>query len=386
MEERVSGKREWKRAYAFDDISLAPSAVTVDPHDVDISTCVAGLHLDIPFLASAMDGVVDARFAVALSELGGLAVVNSEGLCSRYENPDAAIQRIADAPHESAVEVIREVYREPFRAKLLARTMEQIREKGARIALSATPKRAREVLGMAEVFSVDLFVIQATVVSARHKTSLGEPLDLAELLAGTDLVTIVGNCVTYEAALELMQTGAQGILVGVGPGAACTTRRVLGVGVPQVTAITDVAAARDDFLENTGRRVSVIADGGMRCGGDIAKAIACGADAVMLGSPFAATREAAGKGYNWGMATADPALPRGTRVKMARDITLRQLISGPATSDEGTENLAGALRLAMAMCGATDIEQMQHARAVIAPSINAEGKREQREQGVGMGR
>jgi len=386
MRETVGRNKEWRRAYAFDDISLVPSAVTVDPRDLDISTGLGSLGLEIPFLASAMDGVVNVGFAVALSQLGGLAVLNGEGVSSRYENPDEVVQRIADAPKEKVVDVIREIYRQPFRPELLARTLKHIKAQGEKVAVSATPKLARQILQIAQELSLDLFVVQATIVTARHKTSSGEPLDLADLLRGAEMPTAVGNCVTYEAALELMQTGAQGVLVGVGPGAACTTRRVLGVGVPQVTAIIDVAAARDDFFANTGRRVSVIADGGMRSGGDIAKAIACGADAVMLGSPFAATREAAGKGYNWGMATADPLLPRGTRVRMARDITLNQLIFGPAATDEGTENLAGALRLAMAVCGATDIEQMQHAQAVIAPSIGAEGKREQREQGVGMGK
>lgn len=386
MKEPVGGKRQWERAYAFNDISLVPSAVTVDPHDVDISTDVGGLHLDIPFLASAMDGVVDVGFAVALSELGGLAVLNSEGLSSRYEDPAEPIQRIADASRESVVDVIREVYRQPFSTELLARTIQEVKDNGARIAVSATPKLAAQVQSIAEEMSVDLFVIQATIVTARHKTSSGTPLDLSELLGNSELPTIIGNCVTYEAALELMETGAQGVLVGVGPGAACTTRRVLGVGVPQVTAICAVASARDDFLENTGRRVAVIADGGMRCGGDIAKAIVCGADAVMLGSPFAATQEAAGRGFNWGMATADPGLPRGTRVKMGKDIPLHRLIFGPAGTDEGTENLAGALRLSMAVCGATEIEQMQQAQAVIAPSLDAEGKRDQREQGVGMGK
>ena len=386
MRERVGGKKEWRRAYAFDDISLVPSAVTIDPDDVDISSVIGGIRLDIPFIAAAMDGVVDVKLAVALSELGGIAVLNSEGLNSRYEDPSEVIRRIAEAPRESAVDVIREAYRKPFNPDLLGKRIEEIKSLGARIAVSATPKLARQVLDIVEKLSVDLFVIQATVVSARHKTSSGKPLDLAELLKSTEVPTVVGNCVSYEAALELMQTGVQGILVGVGPGAACTTRRVLGIGVPQVTAIADAAAARDEFLENTGRRVAVIADGGMRCGGDIAKAFVSGADAVMLGSVFASTHEAAGQGYNWGMATADPMLPRGTRVKMARDISLRQLILGPATNDEGTDNLAGALRLAMAACGAADVEQMQQVTAVIAPSIGAEGKRDQREQGVGMGK
>jgi len=386
MKERIGREREWRSAYAFDDISLVPSAVTIDPHDVDISTELGGLRLEVPFLAAAMDGVTDAGFAVALSELGALAVLNGDGLASRYEHPAEIVRRIADAPRGSVVEVIREAYRAPFRAELLAEQIKSVKAKGAKVAVSATPKSCRDIRRIAEELSVELFVIQATVVTARHRSSSTEPLDLAEVVRETELPTIIGNCVTYEAALELMQTGAQGVLVGVGPGAACTTRRVLGIGVPQVTAILDVAAARDDFYENTGRRVSVIADGGMRCGGDIAKAVVCGADAVMLGSPFAATREAAGRGYNWGMATSDPNLPRGTRVKMGKGLSLRQLIFGPAATDEGTENLAGALRLSMAVCGATGIEQMQLAQAVIAPSIGAEGKRDQREQGVGMGK
>jgi len=375
--------RKSRRTYGFDDVALVPSAVTLDPEDVDLSCDLAGLHLDIPVLASAMDAVVDPRSAAVLSGLGGLAVFHLQGLPCRYQDPSPVLERIVSASAEEAVAVLQEAYREPVKDDLMLRRIEELRKLGAKVAVSPTPafaEHAAEVIGPGKI---DLLAVLSTVTTARHISSHYQPTDFAGLSKRVQAPVIVGNCVSYEGALDLMRAGADGVLVGVGPGAACTTRRVLGIGVPQVTAAVDCAAARDDYLRESGRRVPVILDGGMRVGSDIAKAFAAGADAVMIGSPLAMAEEAPGRGYHWGMATSDPRLPRGTRVHVGIAGPMKEILLGPASKDDGTMNLMGALRLAMACCGAHTIQEMHKAEIVVAPAMPTEGKAQQRAQGVG---
>lgn len=378
--------RAARRAYGLDEVALVPSPVQIDPEDVDLSVRLGHITLQLPVLASAMDSVVDVKVAVELGKLGGLGVLHLEGLQTRYEDPSGPLEEIASASPEEAVDVIRKVYREPIKEELVARRIEEIKREGVPAAVSVTPANADWLGRLAIEAGADVIVVQSTVTTARFVSSRRPGLDLERFCRGSPVPVVVGNCVTYEAAKELMMAGADAILVGVGPGAACTTRRVLGIGVPQATAIADCAAAREDWLRESGKYVLVIADGGMRTGGDISKAIACGADAVMLGSPIAAASEAPGRGYHWGMAAPHPDLPRGTRIKVGQRGTLREILLGPAKSDDGTTNLMGALRLAMASCGARNIREMQKAEVVIAPAFEVEGKKEQREQGVGMGK
>lgn len=381
----IGRNREARRAYGFDEIALVPGAVTVDPVDVDVSTRIGNLEFSAPILASAMDGAVNVDLAVELSRLGGLAVLNLDGLQTRYEHPEEAIQRIIEAPAAEAVATIQRVYSRPVMPDLAAERVATAKHLGARIAVSVTPASARKLATVAVEAGADALVLQSTVTTAKHLSSRYESFSIRELCESIPVPVIVGNCVTYEAGLALMKEGVEGLLVGVGPGAACTTRRVLGLGVPQVTAIADVAAAREDFLRESGKRVSVIADGGMRTGGDIAKAIASGADGIMIGSPIAAAAEAPGKGHHWGMATSDSSLPRGTLIKVGTIGTLEQILFGPAAKDDGTLNLLGALRNAMGCCGARDIMEMQRCEIVIAPALPTEGKKQQTEQKVGMG-
>jgi IMP dehydrogenase len=378
--------RKSRRTYGFDDVALVPSAVTLDPEDVDLSCDMAGIHLHLPVLASAMDAVVDPRSAAVLSGLGGLAVFHLQGLPCRYQDPSPVLERIVSAPAEEAVAVLQEAYREPVKDDLMLRRIEELRKLGAKVAVSPTPafaEHAAEVIGPGKI---DLLAVLSTVTTARHISSHYQPPDFAGLSKRVQAPVIVGNCVSYEGALDLMRAGADGVLVGVGPGAACTTRRVLGIGVPQVTAAVDCAAARDDYLRESGRRVPVILDGGMRVGSDIAKAFAAGADAVMIGSPLAMAEEAPGRGYHWGMATSDPRLPRGTRVHVGIAGPMKEILLGPASKDDGTMNLMGALRLAMACCGARTIQEMHKAEIVVAPAMPTEGKAQQRAQGLGGAR
>ena len=347
---------------------------------------MAGIHLHLPVLASAMDAVVDPRSAAVLSGLGGLAVFHLQGLPCRYQDPSPVLERIVSAPAEEAVAVLQEAYREPVKDDLMLRRIEELRKLGAKVAVSPTPafaEHAAEVIGPGKI---DLLAVLSTVTTARHISSHYQPPDFAGLSKRVQAPVIVGNCVSYEGALDLMRAGADGVLVGVGPGAACTTRRVLGIGVPQVTAAVDCAAARDDYLRESGRRVPVILDGGMRVGSDIAKAFAAGADAVMIGSPLAMAEEAPGRGYHWGMATSDPRLPRGTRVHVGIAGPMKEILLGPASKDDGTMNLMGALRLAMACCGARTIQEMHKAEIVVAPAMPTEGKAQQRAQGLGGAR
>jgi IMP dehydrogenase len=378
------GKRG-RRAYGLDDIAIVPSRRTRDPGDVDLSWELNGLTLDLPLLASAMDGVVSPRTAGIIGQLGGLAVLNLEGIQTRYEEPDAELERIAALPPEEATRGLQEVYTKPVRSDLVAERIREIKAQGVVAAGSLTPQRVRDHYEVALEAGLDVMVIQGTVVSAEHVSSVAEPLDLKRFIRELPIPTIVGGCASYQAALHLMRTGAVGVLVGVGPGAACTTRQVIGVGVPQATAIADAAGARMQHLMDTGRYVNVIADGGMAYAGDLAKAIACGADACMIGSPLAKAAEAPGRGNHWGMATFHPELPRGTRVATSTIGTLEEIIAGPAHENDGTLNLMGGLRTAMATSGYDSVQSFQKCEVMVAPALKTEGKKLQQDQRVGMG-
>jgi IMP dehydrogenase len=385
MEVEIGRGKKGRRAYGFDDIAIVPSRRTRDVDDVDISWKLGPHTLPLPCLASAMDGVVSPAFAVEMGRLGGLAVLNLEGLWTRYEDADAQLQRIASLPKETATRTMQEIYQEPIKDELVARRVKEIKDGGVLAAASLTPQRVEEHYRAALDAGLDVLVVQGTVVSAEHVSSKVEPLNLKQFIAGCPVPVIVGGVASYATTLHLMRTGAVGVLVGVGPGHACTTRGVLGIGVPQATAIADAAAARVQHLLETGQYCNVIADGGMRTGGDIAKAVALGADAVMIGSPLSAAAEAPGRGYHWGMATFHPELPRGTRVKAGVKGTLREILAGPAHENDGTLNLFGALRTSMATCGYDSIGSFQKAEVMVAPALMTEGKKLQREQDVGMG-
>jgi IMP dehydrogenase len=374
-----------RRAYGFDDIAIVPSRRTRDPDDIDISWDLDAYHFELPLLASAMDGVVSPRIAVELGRLGGLGVLNLEGLWTRYEDPDPVYAEIAGLPDAEATKRMQELYAEPIKPELIGQRVSEIKEGGVVAAASLTPQRVARYHTFALEAGLDILVIQGTVVSAEHVSSTSEPLNLKTFIAHYDLPVIVGGCASYATALHLMRTGAAGILVGVGPGAACTTRGVLGIGVPMATALADAAGARIRHLEETGRYVQVIADGGMRTGGDVAKAVACGADAVMIGSPLARAVEAPGRGHHWGMATFHPDLPRGTRVKTSPLGTLKEILLGPAPVNDGSMNLFGGLRTSMATTGYQTVKEFQKAEVMVAPALQTEGKSFQRSQGVGMG-
>ncbi|MGH7777093.1 MAG: GuaB3 family IMP dehydrogenase-related protein [Candidatus Dormibacterales bacterium] len=378
--------RRARRAYGYDEIALVPGGVTINPEEVDIAFRLGRLELPIPFLGAAMDGVVDAGFAVEMGRLGGLAVLNLDGLQTRYLEPGPVIRRIVGADRAEVNAVLREAYLEPVRPELIKERIRAVKAAGVPCAVSTVPSRAQERARAVEEAGADLLVVQGTVLTARHLSRSYHQLSFVELCRTVAIPVVAGNCVQYDTALELMETGVAGILVGVGPGAACTTRGVLGVGVPQVTATADVAAARDEYERRSGRRVAVITDGGMRTGGDVCKSFAAGADAVMIGSPLAGAAESASRGFNWGMATPDPNLPRGTRIEVGVRASLAAILTGPAAVDDGTQNLAGALRSALGVCGARDIRAFQQVELVIAPAIVSEGKVLQRAQHVGMGK
>ncbi len=364
-----------RRAYGFEEIALVPGAVTVDPAEVELSSEIGGLRLEIPFLAAAMDAVVDADFAVRLHRHGGIAFLNLEGLSTRYEDPSAVIGRVVGADSgQAAAHVLAEAYEAPVRDELITALITRIKAQGAVAAVSTTPASAWHHAELAAEAGADLLLVQSQVSSARHISTSTRVLSLADLTGGLGMPVLVGNTVSGEAAYQLMHQGAAGIFVGVGPGAACTTREVLGIGVPQVSATLEVAAARDRFERETGRYVPIITDGGMKTGGDVAKAIASGADAVMLGSPFAGAIEAPGRGFNWGMAAPSPTLPRGTRIRIGERLPLEQILFGPAETTHGTQNLVGALRQSMAALGARTVREMHAVEMVIAPSIATEGK------------
>jgi IMP dehydrogenase len=374
-----------RRAWGFDDIAIVPSRRTRDPDDVDISWEVDAYTFDLPFLGAAMDSAISPATAIEIGRLGGLGVLNLEGLWTRYSDPDPLFEEIAALPADKATRRMQEIYLEPIQPDLIGERIAEMKSAGAVTAASLTPQRVAEYAPLAVAAGLDILVIQGTVVSAEHVSTRSEPLNLLEFIAGFDLPVIVGGCASFSTALHLMRTGAVGVLVGVGPGAACTTRGVLGVGVPQATAIADAAGARIRYLDETGRYVHVIADGGMRTGGDVAKAIACGADAVMLGSPIAAATEAPGRGHHWGMATFHPTLPRGARVEVGDLGTLEEILVGPAHENDGRRNLFGGLRVSMATTGYADLKEFQKAEVMVAPALRTEGKSLQRDQRVGMG-
>jgi IMP dehydrogenase len=385
MEYEIGIGKTARRAYGFDEVAIVPSRRTRDPDDVDISWEVDAYTFALPMMASAMDAAVSPHTAVEIGRLGGLACLNLEGLWTRYEDPEPIYEEIAGLADEKATRRLQEIYQEPLREDLVGRRIEEIRQAGVTSCASITPQRVERLAPLVLEAGLDLLVIQGTVVSAEHVSTRGDTLNLKEFIARFDLPVIVGGCASYPTALHLMRTGAVGVLVGVGPGNACTSRGVLGIGVPQATAIADAAAARREHLHETGRYCHVIADGGMRTGGDIAKAIACGADAVRIGSPLTRAKEAPGRGYHWGMATFHPTLPRGARVKTEQVASLREIMVGPAHENDGTYNLFGALRTSMATTGYASIKEFQKAELVIAPSIKTEGKSYQTQQRLGMG-
>jgi IMP dehydrogenase len=375
-----------RRAYGFDDIAIVPSRRTRDPEDIDITWQIDAYEFDLPLLGSAMDGVISPRTAIEIGRLGGLGVLNLEGLWTKYADPEPLLAEIASLDPAVATARMQEIYKQPVDPDLIGQRVTELKEAGIVAAASLTPQKVDAWHAIALEAGLDILVIQGTVVSAEHVSSTGTPLNLKEFIARYDIPVVVGGCASYSTALHLMRTGAAGILVGVGPGNACTSRGVLGIGVPQATAIADAAGARSRHLEETGRYVHVVADGGMRTGGEIAKAIACGADAVMLGSPLARATEAPGRGHHWGMATFHADLPRGARVEVQQIGSLQEILLGPAQENDGTLNLFGALRTSMATTGYATIKEFQRAEVMVAPSLMTEGKHYQRAQGVGMGR
>ena len=367
-------RKQLRQAYGYDDVAIVPGEITVNPELVDISTTIAGVRLEAPILASAMDAVVDPHFAIELGRRGGLAVLNLEGLQCRFEDPDDVLARVAASDQEGATAILQEAYTTPIRPELVAARIQQIVDGGVPAAVSVTPPNTKRLAPVIRDAGADILVVQSTVTTARHESRSLKGLVLRDLVAELGIPVLVGNTVGYQAALELMEEGIAGLLVGVGPGAACTSREVLGIGVPQVTATIDCAAARDEFERRTGRRVPIITDGGIRTGGDVCKSFAAGADAVMIGSPFAGTQEAPGRGYHWGMATPHAELPRGVRVHVGRHTSLERLLHGPTSRTDGTENLAGALRTSMGSVGARNLVEMQRTEMIIAPAIKTEGK------------
>jgi IMP dehydrogenase len=374
-----------RRAWGFDDIAIVPSRRTRDPDDVDISWEIDAYRFDIPMLASAMDSAVSPSTAIEIGRLGGLGVLNLEGLWTRYADPEPYFDEISALPADKATRRMQEIYQQPIDPDLIGERIAEMKSAGIVTAASLTPQHVSRYADLTVKAGLDLLVIQGTVVSAEHVSTRVEPLNLKKFIAEFELPVIVGGCASYSTALHLMRTGAVGVLVGVGPGAACTTRGVLGVGVPQATAIADAAGARIQYLDESGRYVHVIADGGMRTGGDIAKAIACGADAVMLGSPIAAAAEAPGRGFHWGMATFHPTLPRGARVEVGELGSLEEILRGPAHENDGRRNLFGALTASLATTGYADLKEFQKAEVMVAPALKTEGKALQRDQRVGMG-
>ena len=374
-----------RRGYGLDDIAIVPSRRTRDPEDVDISWDIDAFRFDLPLMAAAMDGVTSPATAIEIGHLGGVGVLNLEGLWTRYEDPAPIFDEIARVEPEKATGRLQQLYAEPVKPELVTERIKEIKEAGVVAAASVTPQRTEELVPAILAAELDLLVIQGTVVSAEHVSKSVEPLNLKRFIREFDLPVIVGGCASYQAALHLMRTGAVGILVGVGPGNACTTRGVLGIGVPQATAIADAAGARMRHLDESGVYCHVIADGGMSRGGDIAKAIAVGADAVMIGSPLTSAVEAPCRGYHWGMATFHPTLPRGARVKTEVRGPLREILVGPAHENDGRMNLFGALRTSMATCGYETLKEFQKAEVMVAPALQTEGKSLQRAQRVGMG-
>lgn len=376
-----------RRAYGFDEIALVPGSLTLDYELCDVSITLGKHRLALPIMASAMDGVVDVKVAGAIGKLGGLGVINLQGLQTRYEDTKEAYDKVTGCDNSEFVEVMQKLYAAPVKEDLITKRVKEIKAQGVLAAASVTPNMARQYGPIAVAAGLDIIFVQSTVTGIEHRTAQGNAqLDIKAFCAEIGIPVVVGNCVTYDAAIKLLETGVEGVLVGVGPGAACTSRGVLGIGVPMATAIADCFAAKKDYEARSGRKVTMIADGGMAVGGDICKAIACGADAVMIGSPLARSKEAPGRGFHWGMATPSPVLPRGTRIKVGSTVSLEQILLGPATVDDGSQNLIGALKTSMSTLGAANIDEMQQVEVVIAPSILTEGKVFQTAQRLGMGR
>ncbi|HEX6030237.1 MAG TPA: GuaB3 family IMP dehydrogenase-related protein [Tepidiformaceae bacterium] len=366
--------KQLRRAYGFDEVAIVPGEVTINPELVELGLDIGPHHFAIPFLASAMDAVVDPNFAVAMHKAGGLAVLNLEGVWTRYEDPGEMLQEVASASRDEATAILQNAYQSPIRDDLIARRIREIKDGGAVAAVSVTPMNTKKMGPIIQEAGADILVVQSTVTTARHESTSIEGLQFDRLFKTITIPVVVGNTVGFGATLEIMRTGVAAVLVGVGPGAACTSREVLGIGVPQVTATIECAAARDYYYKESGRYVPIITDGGIRTGGDVCKCIVSGADGVMMGSPFASTTEAPGRGYHWGMATPHANLPRGTRVAVGVQTTVQKLLYGPTSRTDGTENLVGALRTAMGMCGAHTVREFQQAEMVIAPAIKTEGK------------
>ncbi len=387
MDIQIGRGKTARRAYGIDEIALVPGGKTLDPNVADTFWEVGGIRREIPIIASAMDGVIDVDMAVRLSDLGALGVINLDGIQTRYDNPTPILEKIASVGVTEFVSLMQELYAEPVKPELIQKRIREIKEKGGIACASSIPVNAFKYGAIAAEAGCDLFFLQSTVVSTTHIAAEGlVSLDLAKFCREMPIPVLMGNCVTYDVTLELLRAGAAGVLVGIGPGAACTSRGVLGVGIPQATAVADCAAAREDFFKETGKYVPIIADGGLITGGDICKSIACGADAVMIGSPFARAKEAPGRGFHWGMATPSPVLPRGTRIRVGTTGTLEQILRGPAGLDDGTHNLLGALKTSMGTLGAANIREMQQVEVVIAPSLLTEGKVYQKAQQLGMGK
>lgn len=386
----IGRNRKARVTYGFDEIALVPGEVTINPGEVDTTFQIprpdgSTIDLKIPIMASAMDGVTDVPFCIEMGKLGGLGVINLEGVQTRYENPSEVLSQILKADKDEVTALIQKFYVEPIKEELISKRVEELKKAGVLAAVSSIPQKAERFAAIAQEAGADLFVVQSTVSTVRHISTQYKSLDLAGFVKSLKIPVIIGNAVTYNVTLELMETGIAGVLIGVGPGAACTSRGVLGLGVPQVTATVDCAAARDYHHKKTGRYVPIITDGGMSKGGDVCKALACGSDAVMVGSAFARAEEAPGRGYHWGMATPHANLPRGTRIRVGISGSLRQILFGPATVDDGSQNLVGAITTCMGNVGAANIREFQETEIIIAPSIKTEGKLFQTVQSVGMG-
>ena len=372
--------KELQHSYGFDDVAIVPGEVTINPDMTSTKMTIGNQAFDTPVLASAMDGAVSPRFATLMHEMGGLGVLNAEGLYTRYDDPYSVLEEITSMPQSEVTRYLQQVYAEPIKEELVGKRVAEIKQSGAVCAVSFTPQNTKRISPIAVEAGADLVFVQSTVTTARHMSRSYRGLIFSDLIKSLKVPVVVGNCVSYNVTMELMETGIDGILVGVGPGAACTTREVTGVGVPQVTATMECATAREDYFHRTGRYVAIITDGGIRTGGDLCKSIASGADGVMIGTPVAQAEEAPGRGYNWGMANANPELPRGTRIKVGTKGTIQQILFGPTSVTNGTQNLIGALKVSMGMCGAYTIRDFHKAEMVIAPAIKTEGKYFQMEE------
>ncbi len=366
--------KELERSYGFDEVAIVPGDITINPEMASTKMNIGNFSFEAPILASAMDGAVSPKFAGLMHEMGGLGVLNAEGLYTRYEDPYSVLEEITSMPQAEVTKYLQQVYTQPIQDHLIGERVQEVKSSGAVCAVSFTPQNTKRMSPMAVEAGADIIFVQSTVTTARHMSRSYKGLIFSDLIESLKVPIVVGNCVSYNVAQELMETGIDGILVGVGPGAACTTREVTGVGVPQVTATLECAAAREDYYQRTGKYVTVITDGGFRTGGDVCKALASGADGVMLGTPFAQTEEAPGRGYNWGMANPNPELPRGTRIKVGTKASVRQIMYGPTSVTDGTQNFVGALKVAMGMCGAYTIRDFHKSEMIVAPAIKTEGK------------